>query len=334
MNNKYYDMQYEVTIIDVKDADAIVVNYHDGYRWWTAVVDAGNVGDANKVKVYVKHKENNKYIIDYAFCTHPDKDHKGGFFDLLTDSQVEISNFYIRRPDTLMRNDDRRLLYNVGELERNAKAVYNHPTDSTRNLIDEAIRYSHLVEPTLGLDVVGMPLMVIGPRSKVFQDACYQMAINFAELVDEADAESYAEDELPTEEEAKSVMDEVKEESPTNKSSLILLFHPNGRNFLLAGDACSATLKDVVEDYPQNIPGSALKVPHHGSKHNLTTEVINMLKPSSAVISAKGSKKHPNRAVVHFLSKHCNVYSTSKSGTLTYQSAPVTHPAIALRNKQ
>lgn len=49
-------------------------------------------------------------------------------------------------------------------------------------------------------------------------------------------------------------------------------------------------MKDAVEDYPQNIPGSTLKVPHHGSKHNLTTEVINMLKPSSAVISAKGSK--------------------------------------------
>ena len=277
-------MQYELTIIDVKDADAIVINYHDGNRWWTAVVDAGNVGDANKVKPYVKHKEGNKFIIDYAFCTHPDKDHKGGFFDLLSDSHVEICNFYIRRPDTLMRNDYRRLQYNVGELERAAKAVYNHPTDSTRNLIDEAIRYSHLVEPTLGLDVVGMPLKVIGPRANFFQDACYQMAINFSELVDEADAEDYAEDELPTEEEAKSVMDEVKEESPTNKSSLILLFHPNGRNFLLAGDACSATLKDAVEDYPQTVPGSALKVPHHGSKHNLTTEVIGMLKPSSAVI--------------------------------------------------
>jgi len=264
----------------------------------------------------------------------PDKDHKGGFFDLLTDSKVEISNLYIRRPDTLMRSDYRRLQYNVGELERASKAVHNHPTDSTRNLIDEAMRYSHLVEPTLGLDVVGMPLMVIGPRSKFFQDACYQMAINFAELEDESDAEDYAEGELPTEEEAKSVMDEVKEESPTNKSSLILLFHPNGRNFLLAGDACSATLRDAVEDHPQNISGSASKVPHHGSKHNLITEVINMLKPSSAVISAKGSKKYPNRAVVHFLSKHCNVYSTSKSGTLTYQSEPVTRPAEALRKKQ
>ena len=327
-------MQYEVIIIDVQDADAIVINYHDGNRWWTAVVDAGNVGDGNKVKTYVRHEENNKCIIDYAFCTHPDRDHKGGFFDLLTDSQVEICNFYIRRPDTLMRNDGRRLMYETGKLEALAKAVYNHPADATRNLINEAIRYSYLVEPTIGLDIVGMPLMVIGPRQDFFQDACYQMAINFAELEDESDAEDYAEDELPTEEEAKSVMDEVKEESPTNKSSLILLFHPNGHNFLLTGDACSATLKDAVEDYPQNIPGCVLKVPHHGSKHNLTTEVIEMLKPSSAVISAKGSKKHPNRAVVHFLSKHCNVYSTSKSRTLIYQSEPVTRPADALRKKQ
>ena len=327
-------MQYEVTIIDVKDADAIVINYHDGNRWWTAVVDAGNVGDANSVKTYVKHKENNKYIIDYAFCTHPDKDHKGGFFALLTDSHVEICNFYIRRPDILMRNDARRLFYESGELEAMAKAVYNHPTDTTRNLIDEANRYSRLVEPTLGLDVVGMPLMVIGPRKKFFQDACYQMAMNFAELEDEANAENYAEDELPTEEEAKSVMDEEKEESPTNKSSLILLFHPGSRNYLLAGDACSATLKDAVEDYPQNIPGCILKVPHHGSKHNMTTEVIDLIKPSSAVISAKGSKKHPNRAIVHYLSKHCNVFSTSKSGTLVYYSVPVTRPAEALRKKQ
>lgn len=327
-------MKYEVIIIDVKDADAIVINCHDGERWWTAVIDAGNVGDANKIKTYVKHKENNKSIIDYAFCTHPDKDHKGGFFNLLTDPQVEICNFYIRRPDTLMRNDNRRLLYETGTLEAAAKAVYNHPTDDARNLIDEAVLYSHLVEPVLGQDVTGMPLMIIGPRVKFFQDACYQMAINFAELEDETDAETYAEDELPTEEDARSVMDEVKEESPTNKSSLILLFHPDSRCVLLTGDACSATLKDAVEDYPQLIPGCVLKVPHHGSKHNLTTEVIDMLKPSSAVISAKGSKKHPNRAVVHFLSKHCNVYSTSKSGTLIYQNMPVVNPAKALRNKQ
>ncbi len=327
-------MQYEFTIIDVKDADALVINYHDGLRWWTAVVDAGNVGDSSKVKPYVRHIENGKYVIDYAFCTHPDKDHKGGFFDLLTDRAVIITNFYIRRPDLVVAKDYRRLRYPMGQLEACAKATYNHPTDANRNLIDEANRYSNLVEPSLGNDVPGMPLMMIGPTPQFFQNACYEMALDFAELADEANFEQYAEDELPSDEDAQSVMDEVKEESPTNKSSLILLFHPAGRNFLLAGDSCSAALKDAAESYPRSLQGCTLKVPHHGSKHNLTTEVIDLLRPVSAVISAKGSKKHPNRAVVHFLSKHCNVYCTSKSGTLTYQSAPVNNPATALRTKQ
>ena len=327
-------MQYEFTIIDVGDADALVINYHDGLRWWTVVVDAGNVGDGSKVKSYVKHIENGKYVIDYAFCTHPDKDHKGGFFDLLTDRSVSITYFCIRRPDFVVANDSRRLLYPTGRLEANAKITYNHPSDANRNLIDEANRYSKLVEPPLGADVPGIPLMMIGPTPEFFQDACYEMALDFDELEDEANYERYAEDELPSDEDAQSVMDEVKEESATNKSSLILRFHPAGRNFLLSGDSCSAALKDAIQKYPQLLPGCTFKVPHHGSKHNLTTEVIDMLRPSSAVISAKGCKKHPNRAVVHFLSKYCNVYCTSKSGTLTYQSAPVNNPATALRKKQ
>lgn len=328
-------MQYEFIIVDVKDADALVINYHDGLRWWTALVDAGNVGDGVKVKSYVRHKENGRFVIDYAFCTHPDKDHKGGFFELLDDRSVSITNFCIRRPDSVVANDLRRILYPAGQLEANAKATYNHPTDANRNLIDEANRYSNLVEPSLGIDVPGMPLMMIGPSFQFFRDACYEMALSFAEIEDEVYFENYAEDELPTEDEAQSVMDEVKEESPTNKSSLILLFHPNGRSFLLTGDSCSAAIKDAVQDYPHSLPGCTLKVPHHGSKHNLTTDVIDLLKPTSAVISAKGSKKHPNPAVVHFLSKYCNVYSTHKCvGALIYQSAPVNNPATALRKKQ
>lgn len=48
-------MEYYVNILDVGDADAIVINYHDNFRWWTIVVDAGNVGDGNKIKNCIKH---------------------------------------------------------------------------------------------------------------------------------------------------------------------------------------------------------------------------------------------------------------------------------------
>lgn len=326
-------MYYELTIIDVGDADAIVINYkEDDDRWWTAVVDAGNVGDGKKVKRYVKHMENGLCVIDYAFCTHPDKDHKGGFFDLLADEEVEISQFCLLRPDTFMRNDTRRLNYNAGELEKGAKDVYNHPQNSTTNLIDEIIGHSSFYEIKAGEDVIGIPIMMVGPRENFFRDAAFQMSIEFEELEDENPWELYAEDELPTDEGAKSVMDEVKEDSATNKSSMILLFHPEGRRFLLAGDACSASIHHAIVDYPA-IVGATLKVPHHGSKHNLTTEVIELLKPAQSVISCRGSKKHPNSAIVHYLSKYGKVFATSKSGTLTYMSSPVTHPATPLRDK-
>lgn len=328
-------MQYEFHIIDVKDADALVINYkaNDNDRWWTAVIDAGNVDDSEKVKDLIRHIETGRYIIDYAFCTHPDKDHKGGFFNLLTDNKVDIREFCLLRPDDAVRKDFRRLNYDPKELQKAAKDLYNHPNDGTRNLIDEIGYYSHHYNLIIGQDVVGMPIKMVGPHDDYFTTAAFEMVDNFAELEDESPFENYAPDELPTDKEAKSVMDEKKEESATNKSSMILLFHPQGRNFLLAGDSCSASIHQAIDDYPELV-GCTLKVPHHGSKRNLTTEVIDLLKPCQSVISCKGTKKHPNSAVVHFLSKYGDVFSTSKSGTLTYYYPSRGGGAIPLRPKQ
>ena len=328
-------MEYYVNILDVGDADAIVINYHDDFRWWTIVVDAGNVGDGKKVKGYVKHEEDGRYIIDYAVCTHPDKDHKGGFFDLYADASVSILNFVLANPENMLSTDYRRLGYQTGWLAQKGKETYNHPNDSTQNLID-VIRRSNtrIYHWQYNMDFIGVPLKIVGPTGQFLQDSVFEMALKFAELTDEIDAELYNEDEVLTDEEVKSVIDTEKETSATNKVSLILLFHPGNKKFLLTGDACAKSLHDVVDCYRTEVQNCVLKVPHHGSKHNLTTEVIDLLDPVSATISCKGSKKHPNSGIVYWLSKHCNVYSTAKSGTLVYQSAPVTHPAVPLRKKQ
>lgn len=330
-------MYYDYTLVDVGDADCMVINYKDDdQQWFTAVVDAGNLGDGPKLKRFIKHNEGPNGIIkviDYAICTHPDKDHKGGFFDLFDDRRVRIENFCILRPDDAVNCDRRiQLTHDPMEVFRAAKAVYNHPTDNTRNLLDEIIAHSNFYKWDYGTDLRGIPLQIIGPSENYFKDAVFEMVNDYVELVDEYPFETYAEDELPSEEDAKSVMDEEKETSATNKASMILLFHPEGRKFLLAGDACSASIHQAIVDYPA-IVGSTLKVPHHGSKHNLTTEVIELLKPVQSVISCRGSKKHPNPAIVHYLSKYGKVFSTSKSGTLTYSCVATTYPATPLRDK-
>lgn len=329
-------MEYYVNILDVGDADAIVINYKDdNLRWWTIVVDAGNVGDGWLVKKHIKHTYSGKHIIDYAVCTHPDKDHKGGFFDLFADANVVISNFVFANPETFLLDDFRRLQFDTGLLVQKGKETYNNPTNDNVNLIDVIQRSNtDIYQWAYDTDFEGVPLKILGPKTQFLKDSIYEMALNFAELSDETDEDLYNEDETLTDEEAKSVMDTEKEDSPTNKASLILLFHPAHRKFLLTGDACAKSIHDVADAYGEEVKGCTLKVPHHGSKHNLTTEVIDLLAPSSATISCKGSKKHPNSGVVYWLSKYCDVYSTAKSGTLKYQSIPVKNPATPLKKKQ
>ena len=112
---------------------------------------------------------------------------------------------------------------------------------------------------------------------------------------------------------AKSVIDTTHDDpSPYNMSSLVVLYQPGlTERCLLAGDASRASLTQMLKDYPELKRGVAkFKVPHHGSRHNLTTEIIDALKPKKSYISAAGTKKHPNNSVVYWLSKYGNVYST------------------------
>ena len=53
-----------------------------------------------------------------------------------------------------------------------------------------------------------------------------------------------------------------------------------------------------------------LKVPHHGSRRNLNTSIIEALSPKKCYISAAGNKKHPSGRLVYWLAKYGNVYST------------------------
>ena len=329
-------MWYEVHILDVGDADAIVIKYRatDRSSLVTAVIDAGNVGDGRKVLDCIGKSSDGKYHIDYAFCTHPDKDHKGGFFDILKNPNVVLGCLLLQDPWRYLSVDSFSRIEDLETAKQRARAHYNHPNaEEKSNLFDIAGRMGKLCRIPQGFKCDNIPLRVIGPEEDYYRECALGMTSEFAELEDEADFEAYDENAIPDEYNARSVIDEDDDTSITNRSSLILLFEPQGgRRFLFPGDANCASLKMVVEEYGEQLRGCTLKVPHHGSKHNLTTEIIDSLAPRSAVISAKGSKKHPSSAIVYWLSRHCNVYSTHKSKGLVYGS-DINGNATPLREK-
>lgn len=55
-----------------------------------------------------------------------------------------------------------------------------------------------------------------------------------------------------------------------------------------------------------------LKVPHHGSKHNIDNAIISHLKPKTSYISTEKIKKYANQCTINALKKVGDVYSTHK----------------------
>jgi len=328
---------YEVHYLDVSDADSIIIRYDDGRKQYTVLIDAGNVDDSDKIKKYIWNHWNT-YTIDLAICTHPDSDHKGGFFGLLNDRNVTIKEFWLNTPDDVITEVEYNSLYSNRDRLSHCYECYAHPTDTqSPDLVSLAIeKCNNVYSAYKGNHHPQIPLWVVGPTKEFYHP--------FATKILENNKKERVEDGLLYEDvgyfslfQAKSSIDNESDDgSPTNAGSIILLFEPvKDCKFLLLGDANREAIVDAISNNKNlNLSGCNIKVPHHRSKHNLTSAIIDKLAPCCAIISAKGSQKHPSRGVVYCLSNHCNVYSTHKSGGLIHTSYPVDNPATPLKEKQ
>lgn len=125
--------------------------------------------------------------------------------------------------------------------------------------------------------------------------------------------------------------------SPENNMSVVQYANLCNQKILLTGDAGRATLTEAIDFAPNvdlSLPGiDRIQVPHHGSRHNVSTEILdNLLGPKldsqtedfSAIISAaKDDKNHPRKTVIRaFIHRGAKVISTEGSGKRTGYNAP------------
>lgn len=307
-------MKYNFELLNLGDADAIIICHYDkNDNKHLVLIDAGKYDDGKTIKNHI-HKYYDTYIINLAICTHPDNDHKGGFFYLLNDIDVEIEEFWLTDPSRYITDNDVK----NGEdddLKRKIRAIWENPNNPDENLIELIITYCDRAYNVIAGDYHHIiPISIVAPNVNYYTEVAKQMIADYGvKTYEESDTEKYDEAATVDDDEAKSDIDkETDDESPYNSSSLVVLYQPDeNTRVLVAGDANRASLTQMLEDYPELKKGvKKFKVPHHGSKHNLTTALIDDLKPERSYISAAGNKKHPNSSVVYWLSKYGDVYST------------------------
>lgn len=110
------------------------------------------------------------------------------------------------------------------------------------------------------------------------------------------------------------VIDDDEDNTPTNESSVILFAGIDNLRLLFTGDAGVRAITDARSAY-QISDLDWIDVPHHGSKHNVNSEMLAYFKAKTAFISATRSQKHPSQSVVDALKRNgATVYSTGNSG--------------------
>lgn len=288
--------RYEIDMLDVKAADAFLIHaYVDtvyGFeREYVVLVDAGNEGDGETIYNHIYKYYNQKYI-DLVVITHCDTDHYGGMQYLVnkhknTNDDFSIREVWVHDPYEHVDVDDVKYIRKNETLRDRLNAAYSFSDGS--NLL-ELLDDSKILrrEVFTGDAYDDLNITVLGPDFEYYESLIpeFRVDLDFKEEQDDEDIYAGLICFIQNEAEfySKALEDAYDDKSKVNQSSIVFLFQPNNQKFLFTGDAGKEALHRIVDTDKHNLLADInwLKVPHHGSKHNIDNAIISHLKPKTS----------------------------------------------------
>lgn len=311
---------FEIDFLDVEadsSGDAIAVRVGENGIQTVSVVDGGYADCGQKIVEYIRAHYGNVQSIKHVVLTHPDGDHAAGLKSVLENFTVEC--LWMNRPwlyaDELIESYP---TYNdLNRLKSRLRGKY----PNIRDLEDIANKKGVKIESPLQGSKIGHFTVMAPSKSQ------------FLRLVLEDDDKAEEWEDTASERIKKSWLVEVakrvfkfvaaawgdenlpeKPTSPRNEMSVVQYANIGGIKILLTGDAGQRALRETI-DYAPNVglqlPGiDRFQVPHHGSRRNVSTEILDELlgarlnvAPTSTtfmaiISSALKDKHHPKKAVV------------------------------------
>ena len=333
-------MKFEIDMLDVGNADAIILHYFNKDKEFVVLIDAGKTAEhGKKIEAHI-NKYTTKKSIDLAINTHPDDEHIGGFFHLVNCGML-INEFWIHDPskhkirndlhDTIKTKDIEKALMeqlnlNLNDLEKSLSYVYESLRDSNNILAQIDAQKIPRAEPFDGKSHPDIPIRVLGPSKSYYEkklDRYRDIRLLYEEqehLILEKALEGGPLSTIQGGLTDREFVDLKNDRSNENNSSVILSFKPDNQTYLFTADAGPEALNKVVDRY--DLSGIYfMQIPHHGSRYNITSGLLDYFKPDVAYISCKRTKHYPSVAVINILKENgCKVFATGVNGPLRYRS--------------
>ncbi len=330
-------MAFEIDFLPVgngdKSGDAIAIRYGQPGKYTVMVYDGGTKESGQSLVEHIKKYYQTEYV-DHVVNTHPDADHASGLSVVL--EQLKVGKLWLHRP--WLYSDIIRDYFKDGRIT----------SDSLKRRLQEKMAVAYQLEQ-LAIDrEVAIEEPFQGSFIGEFRVLSPEKNWYIHELI--AEFQKSPEQKTPEYNQYKKMgeavvnwiaevweyelLRESVKTSAENESSVILYEQQNG--ILLTGDAGVKALSKTEEYSKVNDiqlqDTKFVQVPHHGSRNNVSTSVLNNIlgcplrgKPNhyekTAFISAaQNSKTHPRKMVVNsFIRRGFKVIAT-KGSIISYRS--------------
>jgi len=325
-----YELDFVAVGIDSsRSGDAIACRvFRDDGTTETVIVDGGTIESGERLVALVReHYQTDR--VDHVVNTHPDQDHASGLRTVV--EQLDVGTLWMHKPwehaatiQELLR-DRRSTQHSISE--RLAESF-----STAKNLAEAAeLKGIPIEEPFAGRSVG--PFTILHPSRD-----------RYCELLSEATSPTYS--MMEAIKKARSMLKNTTfsaaerwyvetlssraETSPTNETSTVLCAEMVDDCVLLTGDVGVrglADAADLLERVDRSLSmATVIQIPHHGSRNNVTPEILDRLvgpiqpsdhRPSKKafVSAAAKSDTHPRRVVTNaFRRRGATVYRVTGSG--------------------
>ena len=336
---------FEIDFLDVeakKSGDAIPIRYFLNGTTRIHVTDGGYQDTGEKLIEHINKYYDSPSYIDAVVVTHPDGDHAGGLRKLF--DVYEIGELWMLRPWLYASEliDRFSKFTSVDNLSKRLKELYPNVATLEDLAVEQGVP---IYEPFQGAFIGDFNVMA--PTKSLYLDLIVES---------EKTPEATKAEQLSLARAAGLVVEKVvsfiravwgqetfpaDDTSAENNMSVIQYANLCGVRILLTGDAGRVALEEAADFAPYiglTLPGiDRIQVPHHGSRHNVSTEILDRwLGPRlrsqpeggasnfTAIVSAsKIDEDHPRKTVIRaFIHRGGKVITTEGSSKCTRHNAP------------
>ena len=303
---------FDIEMLPARHGDCLWVEYGPKEKPWRILVDGGTTGTFEALRARLEALPPDQRHFELFVVTHVDDDHIAGTLLLLQQMQalgVSIRQVWFNAYPHL----DRKAIISGPDLlgakqgEKLSELIVDAGLSWNRDFRGRAV----VVEDDEPLPVVklagGMKLTLLSPywdqletMKGAWEKECRKAHILPGEAVEDAVDDTLGED---SDVDALAEAPFAPDKAPANGSSIAFLASYRGKRVLFGADAYAPVLARSLARLgftPQKrLRLAAVKAPHHGSSHNVSRDLTELLHADHWLISSNGDKfRHPDRSAI------------------------------------